>query len=83
MSYEIRNTRKKAEARYKSIYLSEELNIRLETIAYQAHTSFNNVIMSMVQYCLQEKECEDYLQARPQEETSICKSVCQEDLPLI
>ena len=41
---------------YKSLYIREELVTKIEKIAKDNNTSFNNVIISMIEACLEENE---------------------------
>ncbi|MCI9671193.1 MAG: hypothetical protein HFF49_06505 [Lawsonibacter sp.] len=56
MSFEIKKTKKKVEARYKSLYISESLANRVQKIADENNTSFNNVVISMIEACLNDFE---------------------------
>lgn len=49
-------TRKKVESVNKSLYLSKTLAEEIEKIARDNNTSFNNVVVSMIEYCLKEQE---------------------------
>ena len=49
---------KKVESRYKTIYLRQEIIEALEKIAQKNNTSFNNVVVSMIEQCLEENEDE-------------------------
>lgn len=44
---------------YKSLYIREELVNKIEKIAKDNNTSFNNVIISMIEACLEENEKRD------------------------
>lgn len=37
---------------YKTIYLSRELIDAIEKLAADSNTSFNNIVVSMIEYCL-------------------------------
>ena len=56
MSFEIKKTKKKVEARYKSLYISESLANRVQKIADENNTSFNNVVISMIEAGLNDFE---------------------------
>lgn len=56
MSFTIKNTKNKAEAIYKSLYISKALADKIQKIANDNNTSFNNVVISMIESCLQEEE---------------------------
>ena len=58
MPFVPKKTRKKVEARYKTIYLRQEIIEALEKIAQKNNTSFNNVVVSMIEQCLEENEDE-------------------------
>ena len=49
MPFVPKKTKQKEKAGYKSLYLSVEL------IAKENHTSFNNVVVSMIEHCLEEE----------------------------
>ena len=52
MKFVPKNTKKKENSVYKSLYLKEELVKKIEEIAKDNDTSFNNVIVSMIEFCL-------------------------------
>ncbi len=47
-------TRKKVSAGYKSIYLRNDLIEKIDNIAKEKDTSFNNVVVKMIEFCIQE-----------------------------
>ena len=49
-----KETKKKVEAGYKTIYLRKSLIDEIERIAKENSTSFNNVVVSMIERCLEE-----------------------------
>ncbi len=49
-------SRKKREALYKTVYLSKELRDKIERIAKAYDTSFNNVVVSMLEECLRDTQ---------------------------
>ena len=55
MEFKIEKTRKKVECSYKTLYLSDAIIHKIEEIAQENDTSFNNVVVSMIRYCLEEK----------------------------
>ena len=55
MKFELRRTPTKEEAIYKTLYLKRSLAERLEEIASENRTSFNNVVISMIESCLKEE----------------------------
>lgn len=52
MSFKPKPTKAKVAATYKSIYIKEELVKQIEKIAKENNTSFNNVVISMIEECL-------------------------------
>ena len=56
MKFVPKNTKKKENTMYKSLYIKEDLVKKVEEIAKDNDTSFNNVIISMIEYCLLEDD---------------------------
>ena len=54
MPFVPKKTANKKKAGYKTIYLSQELIDAINKIAADYHTSFNNVVVSMIESCLEE-----------------------------
>lgn len=54
-----KQTRKKVETGYKTIYLRQTVIDELEQIAKDNSTSFNNVVVSMIERCLEENREEN------------------------
>ena len=52
MAFEIRKTKNKAESVNKSLYLPAVLAKQVQQIANENNTSFNNVVVSMIEACL-------------------------------
>ena len=50
-----KKTKEKEPAGYKSLYIKEKLIKEIEKIAKDNNTSFNNVIISMIEQCLEKK----------------------------
>ena len=48
MNFVPKNTKKKDNSLYKSLYIKEDLAKKVEEIAKVNNTSFNNVIISMI-----------------------------------
>lgn len=44
--------KQKVKASYKSLYLKNDLIEQVEEIAKKNNTSFNNIIVSMIEYCV-------------------------------
>lgn len=55
MPFVPKKTKRKVQAGYKSLYLSQELIEKINRIAKENDTSFNNVVVSMIEHCLEEK----------------------------
>ena len=55
MPFVPKKTRKKVEAGYKTIYLRQSVIDAVEKIAKDSQTSFNNVVVSMIERCLEEE----------------------------
>ncbi len=58
MAFVPKKTKEKIPCTYKSIYIKEELAKKIEQIAKDNDTSFNNVVISMIEECL--KDDKDY-----------------------
>ncbi len=56
MKFIVNKTRNKKTSIYRSLYIKEELAKKVEEIAIKNDTSFNNVVISMIEYCLKEIE---------------------------
>lgn len=54
MKFEIKRTASKEESVYKTIYVKRKLASRIEQIAKEYETSFNNVVISMLEACLED-----------------------------
>lgn len=54
MKSELRRPPAKEEAIYKTLYIKRSLAERVEKIAAENKTSFNNVVVSMIESCLKE-----------------------------
>ena len=55
MPFVPKKTREKEPASYKSLYIKDKLINEIEKIAKDNNTSFNNVIISMIEQCLEKK----------------------------
>ena len=55
MPFVLKDTKKKGSSSYKTLYLSDSLIKKIEEIAKEHSTSFNNVVVSMIEYCLEEE----------------------------
>ena len=54
-----KNTKKKKSSIYNSLYIKEKLSKKIEEIAKINNTSYNNVIISMIEFCLLEENNEN------------------------
>ena len=52
-------TQKKENSVYKSLYIKEDLSKKIEEIAKINNTSYNNVVISMIEICLLDDEKEE------------------------
>ena len=55
MKFVPKSTKEKSPSVYKTLYIKEELVKEVEKIADDNNTSFNNVIVSMIETCLKMK----------------------------
>ena len=56
MKWELKKTKEKVKCSYKTLYISDSLIERISKIAEDNDTSFNNVVISMIESCLSEKK---------------------------
>ena len=54
MAFVPKETKKKVDAAYKTIYLKKAVIDEIDKIARENDTSFNNVVVSMIEHCLSE-----------------------------
>lgn len=54
MSIKIDFKKSKVNASYKTIYLKKEYIEKINEIAKQNDTSFNNIVVNMIEYCIKE-----------------------------
>ncbi len=59
MPFVPKKTKQKVEAGYKTIYLRQSVIDEVEQIAKDNSTSFNNVVVSMIERCLEEDRGEE------------------------
>ena len=55
MVFKPKPTKEKVKAGYKTLYISDELAEKVNKIASENNTSFNNVVISMIEKCLNEE----------------------------
>ena len=53
MKFEIKKTKEKESAIYKTLYIKQNLVEKINEIAKQNNTSWNNVVISMIEACLE------------------------------
>ncbi len=56
MSFVPKKTKEKVAAGYKTIYLRQNLIDKIDQIAKDNSTSFNNVVVSMIEKCLEDDD---------------------------
>ncbi|MCI9567637.1 MAG: hypothetical protein HFF54_06780 [Lawsonibacter sp.] len=54
MSFQIKNNKATTKHIYKTLYISETLVSQIEQIAVEHDTSFNNIVVSMIEHCLKD-----------------------------
>ena len=56
MPFEPKSAKKKGKGIYKSLNISEDIAEQVDKLAAENGTSFNNMVVSMIEYCLKEME---------------------------
>jgi len=56
MSFKIKPTQAKEEAVNKSLYIRKNLVDKIDELAKANHTSWNNVVISMIESCLADED---------------------------
>ena len=59
MPFEPKKTRNKVESAYKSIYLKQTVIDELDRLAAKYDTSFNNIVVTMIEQCLEDIKKEE------------------------
>ena len=59
MPFQPKKTRNKVESAYKSIYLRQTVIDELTALAIKHNTSFNNIVVTMIDQCLEEIHSEE------------------------
>ena len=59
MPFEPKKTRRKVESAYKSIYLRQTVIDELDRLAAKYGTSFNNIVVTMIEQCLEDIKKEE------------------------
>ena len=55
MKWKLNTTKNKVKCSYKTLYISDTLIEKIDTLAKEHETSFNNVVVSMIEACLKYK----------------------------
>jgi predicted CopG family antitoxin len=55
MKWKLKTTKEKVKCSYKTLYIADSVIEKIDKIAKENNTSFNNVIISMIESCLKEK----------------------------
>ena len=56
MNFMLKKTKDKQPAIYKTLYIQQQLCDKIDMIASKNQTSWNNVVISMIESCLKENE---------------------------
>lgn len=56
MAFQPKNRNNKPAHVYKTLYITEDLVSRIDQMAQENNTSFNNIVISMIEYCLNEEK---------------------------
>ena len=56
MPFQPKNGHDKPARIYKTLYISEDLVSRIDKLAQDNDTSFNSIVISMIEYCLDEEK---------------------------
>ena len=54
MNFTLKKTKDKQPATYKTLYIQQQLCDKIDIIASKNQTSWNNVVISMIESCLKE-----------------------------
>ncbi len=54
MSFQLKDNKSRIKRTYKTLYISETLVSQIDEIAKDNNTSFNNVVVSMIESCLKD-----------------------------
>lgn len=55
MNFEIKKTKEKEETIYRTIYIKKRLTEKIEELAKKNNTSWNNIVISMIESCLKDE----------------------------
>lgn len=56
MNFKIKDTKQKEESVYKTLYLKKNIVDKIDNLAKDNNTSFNNIVVSMIENCLNDDE---------------------------
>ncbi|MCL1822607.1 MAG: hypothetical protein FWG44_00190 [Oscillospiraceae bacterium] len=56
LNWKLKKTKEKVKCSYKTLYIADNLIEKINKIAENNDTSFNNVVISMIESCLNEKK---------------------------
>ncbi len=56
MKFTVKSTKSKEETTYKSLYIKKSLVAKIDKIAKEHDTSWNNVVISMIESCIGEEK---------------------------
>lgn len=56
MAFEPKETKEKVKSSYKTLYISDKTIEKINKMAAKHNTSFNNIVVSMIEYCLEEEQ---------------------------
>ena len=59
MPFVPKQTRQKVDSRYKTIYLRQTVIDELDQLAAKHNTSFNNIVVTMIEQCLEDIKKEE------------------------
>jgi len=55
MKWKLKTTKEKVKCSYKTLYISDSIIEKIDKLAEDNETSFNNVVVSMIEACLKYK----------------------------
>ena len=66
MKWKLKTTKEKVKCSYKTLYISDSIIEKIDKLAEDNETSFNNVVVSMIEACLKYKG--NITEAKPKDE---------------
>ncbi len=58
MPFQPKKTKNKVASSYRTIYISDALREKVNAVAQKYDTSFNNIVISMIEYCLNDLDAD-------------------------